>query len=238
MNASLQERVVGEVDAGHDVRGAERHLLGFCEEVVRIAIEHQPAHRHDRHQFLWDDLGRIQHVEGELFGLLLGEDLKPELVFREGARLDRFPQVAAVEVGIGSRDLHRLVPHERVRPAARTPVELHEVRIALLVDEPERVHTKALHRPVASRNGPVGHRPHEHVRDLRHQRREVPERVVSRRRLRHREVRFRFRRVHQVGKLHRILNEEDGDVVADEIPVAFLRVELGRKAADVARGIG
>ena len=93
-----QQRIVGEVDARHDVRGAERDLLGLGEEVVGVAVQHQPADRHDRHQLLRDDLGRVQHVEGEAFGLLLGEELKPELVSGIGARLDRFPEIAAVEV--------------------------------------------------------------------------------------------------------------------------------------------
>ena len=56
--------------------------------------------------------------------------------------------------------------------------------------------------------------------------------------LRHREVRLGLGGVHQVGKLHRVLDEEDRDVVADEIPVAFIRVELHGEPADVASGIG
>ncbi len=36
--AGVQQRVVGEVDAGHDVRGTERDLLnGLGEEVVRAS---------------------------------------------------------------------------------------------------------------------------------------------------------------------------------------------------------
>ena len=35
MDAAGEQRIVGEVDAGHDVRGAERDLLGLGEEVVR-----------------------------------------------------------------------------------------------------------------------------------------------------------------------------------------------------------
>ena len=101
-----------------------------------------------------------------------------------------------------------------------------------------RVNAKALHRPVAARDRAVGHRPHQHVRDLGHQRREIPEGVVRRSRLRHGEVRFRLGRMHQIGKLHRILDEEDRDVVADEVPVALVRVELHRKATNVARGVG
>jgi len=45
----------------------------------------------------------------------------------------------------------------------------------------------------------------------------------------------RFVRVHEVGKLDRVADEEDRQVVADQIPVAFLRVELGRETARVAR---
>ena len=41
-------------------------------------------------------------------------------------------------------------------------------------------------------------------------------------------------RVDEVGELDRVLDEEDRDVVADEIPVALLRVELHREAAHVA----
>ena len=42
----------------------------------------------------------------------------------------------------------------------------------------------------------------------------------------------------QIGKLDRVLNEEDRDVVAHKIPVAFLGVELHRKAANVTRQVG
>ena len=40
------------------------------------------------------------------------------------------------------------------------------------------------------------------------------------------------------GKLDRVLNEENRNVVADDVPVAFLRIELHGKAAHVARQIG
>ena len=56
--------------------------------------------------------------------------------------------------------------------------------------------------------------------------------------LRHREMRLGLGGVHQVRKLHRVLDEEDRDVVADQIPVAFVGVELHGEAADVARGVG
>ena len=60
---------------GHDVRRAEGDLLGLREEIVRIAVEHHPADRRQRHQLLRDDLGRVEHVEAEALGVVLGEHL-------------------------------------------------------------------------------------------------------------------------------------------------------------------
>ena len=45
VDAAGEQRIVAEVDARDDVRGAERDLLGLGEEVVRIAVQHQPADR-------------------------------------------------------------------------------------------------------------------------------------------------------------------------------------------------
>ena len=66
---------------------------------------------------------------------------------------------------------------------------------------------------------------------------EIPEIVVRRLRLRKGAVGLRLHRVDDVGKLDRVLDEEDRDVVADEVPVAFLGVELHREAAHVAREV-
>ena len=63
VDAAGEQRIVREVDAGHDVRDAERHLLGLGEEVVGIAVQHQPADRNDRHELLGHDLRRVEHVE-------------------------------------------------------------------------------------------------------------------------------------------------------------------------------
>jgi hypothetical protein len=41
----------------------------------------------------------------------------------------------------------------------------------------------------------------------------------------------------QIGKAQWVAKEEDGRVVADNVPVAFLSIELQRKAADVALSV-
>ncbi|MPN00937.1 hypothetical protein SDC9_148135 [bioreactor metagenome] len=43
--------------------------------------------------------------------------------------------------------------------------------------------------------------------------------------------------MHQIGKLHRVLNEEHRNVVAHQIPVALVGIELDGKAAHVARRV-
>ncbi len=235
---ALQQRIIREVDAGHDVRGAERDLLGLGEEVVGVAVQHESPDRRQRHELLGHDLRRIEDVEREAIRLPLGEELEAKLPLGIRAGLDRLPQVAAVEVRIGAGDLHGLVPHERVRPGDGLPVELAEDALAVGVHQPKRVHAEALHHAIAPRNRAIGHRPHEHVGRLRHERYEVPEGVVRGRRLRHGEVRLGLGRMDQIRELDRVLNEEDGHVVSDEVPVALLGVELDGEAADVARGVG
>ena len=44
--------------------------------------------------------------------------------------------------------------------------------------------------------------------------------------------------MHQIGKLHRILNEEHRNVVADQIPVALIGVKLDSESAHIAGCIG
>jgi hypothetical protein len=170
--------------------------------------------------------------------LFLAEDLQTELVFGVRTCLDRFPQITAMEVGIGAGNLDGFVPHQRMGTRLRTPMKLHELGFAAGVDEAIGVNAEPLHRPIAARNRTIGHRPHEHVGDLRHQRREIPERIVRGRRLWHGEVWFRLSGMHQVGELHGVLDEEHRDVVADEIPVALIGVELHRESANIASRVG
>ena len=63
------------------------------------------------HQLLGNDLRGVEHVERESFRLFLREDLQAELPLRIGAGLDRLPEIAAMEVGVGAGDLDGLVPH-------------------------------------------------------------------------------------------------------------------------------
>ena len=48
-------------------------------------------------------------------------------------------------------------------------------------------------------------------------------------------VSFHLHGMDEVWKLHRVLYEEHGDIVAHQVPIALLGIELHRKAADITR---
>ena len=158
--ASLQQWVVGGVDAGDDVPEVEGHLLGLGEEVDRVGVEGQQPHRLHRHQLLRHHLGRVEQVDPleHLVGAVR-HDLDAELPLREGAGLDRVGEVAAVEVGVGPGDDLRLLPDQGVHAELRLPVELHQRGVTVGVRQPEGVDPEALHRPEGPRDAPVGHVP-------------------------------------------------------------------------------
>ena len=85
--------------------------------------------------------------------------------------------------------------------------------------------------------GAVRHDPQDHVHAFGQQRNEVPERVMRRRVLRIAAIRLHFHGVYEVGKLDCVLDEEDGDVVADEIEVSFIGIKLHGKTAHVPRHV-
>src|SRR5450759_383736 len=72
---------------------------------------------------------------------------------------------------------------------------------------------------------------------FRRERNEIPERVVRGRRLRKAAVGFHLYGMDEVGEFDGILDEENRDVVAYQIPVAFLGVKLDGKSAHVTRGV-
>ncbi len=88
---SLQQRVVRKVDAGHDVRRQEGHLLGFGKEVVGVPVQHHAADDADGDVLLGDQLGRVQDVIGLLGGPFRVKGLDAQFPFREVARIDGPP---------------------------------------------------------------------------------------------------------------------------------------------------
>ena len=117
----------------------------------------------------------------------------------------------------------------------RQPVVLDELRLAGLVDPLVGVDAEALHRAVAGGDAARAEHERDHVHRLGRLRDEVEDAVGD---LALEGDRVRLLRVDEVGELDRVADEEDAEVVADEVPVAVLGVELHREAARVADRLG
>ena len=101
-------------------------------------------------------------------------------------------------------------------------------------DPLEGVRAEAVHVAVARRDAPVAEQPGEHVGRLGREREEVPHVV----RLLAVGVGVGLLGVDEVGELEGVADEEDRGVVAHQVVVAVLGVELDREAPRVAHGFG
>ena len=139
-----------------------------------------------------------------------------------------------MEVRIGAADLHGLVPEDRGCSEQGPPVKFHEVALSLGIHQAEGIDAESLHHPKRAGNGPVRHRPHDHMKRFGHQGYEIPKGVVSAGGLRVPAVGFHLDRMDKVRKFDGVLNKEDRNIVPDQIEVAFLGVEFDGEPADVA----
>src|ERR1700722_4667298 len=127
---TLQQGIFGEIEARHEVARAESNLLGFGEKIVGIAVEdHFPNHL-QRYKFLGNNLGGIEHVEFKFIRSRLIKNLQTEFPFREIAGVDRFPQILAMEIGVGAVDFYRFIPQYRTVAQFRAPVPFDKTRLA------------------------------------------------------------------------------------------------------------
>ena len=55
--------------------------------------------------------------------------------------------------------------------------------------------------------------------------------------MRHFIVRLRLHGVNEVREFNGVLNEENGNVISDDVPVAFFCIKLDRKPSDIADGV-
>ena len=109
----LHQRVVGYLDARHQVSGVEGDLLGFGEVVGGVAIQRQLPDQLHRSEFFGDQFGRVEQVDPfEAVGSVVGHHLNAELVFKERAGLDPVGHVAAVEVRVAAGGDLRFFPHQ------------------------------------------------------------------------------------------------------------------------------
>src|ERR1700724_1830733 len=143
-----------------------------------------------------------------------------------------------MKIGIRAIDLDRFVPDYRLHSEFRLPMKFHEGCFAASVNQPEGMHPESFHEPKRARYRAIGHDPHRHVNALWRKRYKIPKIVMSSLRLRESAVRFCFGSVNEIGELDRVLDKKHWHVIADDVPIAFLRIQLYRKSAHIAGEIG
>ena len=108
--------------------------------------------------------------------------------------------------------------------------ELDPETLVLRIQEAEGMAAEAVHVAEAARQAPVAHYHRHLVQRFRQRGPEVPVAVGAAQA----RARVALDGVVQIGEFQRVAHEEHGRVVADQVPVAFFRVELQGKAADIA----
>ena len=231
---TLQQRIVGHVDARDQVVRVERHLLRLREVVGGVPVQGHETHGLHGNQLFRHELGGIEQVDAlEALLLVVLEDLHAQLPLRERPGLDGVRQVTAVEVRICAVDQLGLFPRHRVHTQVRLPVELHQHGAPVRCHQAEGVDAEALHGAEGARDAAVRHVPDGVVLCFGVQGHEVPEGVVRGLRLGDLAVRVGFPGVDDVRELDGVLDEEHRHVVAHQVPGALVRVELGGEAAGV-----
>src|SRR4029079_14786326 len=86
---SLQQRVVGKLDARHDIGGVESDLLGFGKEVVGVSVQNHLADDLQGHDLFRHQLCGIENIELEFCSRRLVHHLHAELEFRKVARSEK-----------------------------------------------------------------------------------------------------------------------------------------------------
>lgn len=232
--ARLQHLVGREADARHDIGRREGGLLNLCKIIVGPAIELDHAHFDQRIVCLRPDLGEIEGIVLVHLRLLVGHDLDEHRPAREVAAFDRVEQIAAVALAIVGDECGCLGIGEVLDALLRAEMELDPNTFLGGVDHRKGVTAETVHMPEALRDAPVGHDDRHLVQRFGQQRPEIPV-VIGRAQA---GARVALDGVVEIRKTQRVAEEKDGRVIADDVPVAFLRVELQRKAADVAFRVG
>ncbi len=231
---ALQHLVRAEADPGHDVGRAEGGLLDLGEIILGVAVQHHLADLEQRIVLVRPHLGEVEGIQAIFRGVGLGHELHADAPGRRRAIDDSREQVARGVVGVDARHPHRLLGGEVRDPLARLEMILDPDALALGVDPAEGVAAEPVHVAIGARRAAVREQDGHLVQGLRRQREEIP----HRRRVLEIGLRVALLRVDEVREFQRVAQEEHRRVVADDVVIAFLGVELHGEATRIAFGIG
>jgi hypothetical protein len=152
------------------------------------------------------------------------------------AGLQGFKQVAAMEVVVGGLQRQRFVPHGGLDAQFGSPVELDKVLspwalISRKLCTPNPSMVRRLRGMVRSLMIHITMCMDSGISEMKSQNVSWAEAACGKPRS------GSIFTAYKVGKLHRVLDEEHRHVVADQIPVAFVGIELDGETTHVARSV-
>lgn len=178
----------------------------------------------------------LRQVEGIVLvraGLLLAHDLDAECPARKVARLKSLVKVALVAFAIIADDVRGFTVRQIVDTLLTAEMKFYPYTFVCLVDEAECVRAETVHGAIGFGRASITHHDCNLMKRLRQQAPEIPIVIGAT----HACARVSFDGVIEIRKPQRIAEKEDGRVVADDVPVSLLGVELDREAANVALGV-
>ena len=232
---AAEKHLVGrETDARNKVRGAESRLLDLREVVHGVLVELKLAHLDERVVLLRPGLREVERVEAVGLRVLIRHDLHRDIPLREITVLDRLEEILAVRIGILTRNAGRLLVREVLDALLGVEVVLDPRLLAGLIHPHVGVRAVAVHVTPGLRKTTRTHEVGDLVSALRREGPEVPlHGAIAQTR-----IGKALLRVNEVGELHGVAEEEDGGVVANDVVVALLRVELEGETAYVTPRVG
>lgn len=178
----------------------------------------------------------LRQVEGIVLvraGLLLAHDLDAECPARKVARLKSLVKVALVAFAIIADDVRGFTVRQIVDTLLTAEMKFYPYTFVCLVDEAECVRAETVHGAIGLRCASIAHHDCDLMQRLWQQTPEIPIVIGTT----HACPRVSFDGVIEIRKTQRITEKEDRRIVADDVPVSFLGVELDRETADVPLGV-
>lgn len=232
--AGLQHRIGRGFHPRDHVRRGKGDLLDLGEVVFGVAVEGELAKRPERDFALRPHLGQVEDVPAKLLGFVGAQHLHVAGPPRIVAFLDRAEQIFRVPIRVLGPHLGRLFIVERLAALVGLAMDLNVVEGPVGFRKLIGMTRVSVHVTVGIRGAPIGKQVHDLMGRLLMGRQIVPEHGGIF------EVRLgvSLLRMDENGEFGGIAEEEDGGVVEDPIPIAFIGVEFERKASRIPGRVG
>ena len=231
---ALQHLIRRETDTRHDIGRIESRLFNIGKIVFRIAVKFQDTYLNQGIILVIPDLGQVKGIVRHFGGIFFRHDLEIHRPAGIITFLDAFIQVTLMAFAVFGYYCFGFFISQVLDALLCFQVELDPEPLVLGIDEAEGMAAESMHMAVRIRNTAVTHDDGHLVQRFRERGAEVPLILGTS----HIGAGVSLDSMVEVRKLERVAQEEDGCIIADQVPVAFFGVELHGKAADITLGIG